>query len=140
MFKLSFSCRFLALSILLWGTNNPIAAETVRAKPADDFVERIQGMAHLHHLRSSYYINWEKIKDNLGTLGIRYMRRVHTKKFISAREYSSPSLSSRKLRYSLSISSQAGVEQGKSVVGIVKSCEKIWLLLPEIFLFLRSLV
>jgi hypothetical protein len=53
-------------------------SEIVQAKPADDFVERIQGMAHLSVHNTSYIINWDTIGDNLGKLGIRYLRRVYT--------------------------------------------------------------
>jgi hypothetical protein len=50
----------------------------IQAKPADEFVEKIQGMAHIHHPDSSYNSNWDIIGDNLGKLGIRYLRRVYT--------------------------------------------------------------
>jgi hypothetical protein len=60
------------------GTTSQATSEIVQAKPADDFVERIQGMAHLHHTNSSYNINWDTIGDNLGKSGIRYLRRVYT--------------------------------------------------------------
>lgn len=78
------SLSFLSISVLILfgflelGLNSKASAEIVKAKPGDDFVERIQGMAHLHHTQSSYTVNWDVMKDHLGELGIRYLRRVHT--------------------------------------------------------------
>lgn len=74
---------FSALLLILFqsldlGFDTNVQAKTTMAKSGDDFVERIQGMAHIHLPNSSYTRNWDRMNDNLGKLGIRYLRRVYT--------------------------------------------------------------
>jgi hypothetical protein len=68
----------LCLGTFGLGVFNKCLADIVEAKSADDFVQRIQGMAHLHLEKTSYVINWDAMKDNLGSLGIRHLRRTYT--------------------------------------------------------------